>query len=401
MGISNGIKLFDYFLPSVTLSNLKLNSSCNISIDGNIFLYSGLGGTDISNQQFVNNNICATNCYRNISSIINNIKNYVGVDRCIIYFDGESPNMKFPTQMKRKNTVLMNCNLTVVKNEVINLFKEDNEYEIDHLNVGESENCMFLKRDVTKPNILVTKDSDIFNITIDYKKETENDEILIYIPQQGKIYNINNYNLFLPKQILKFLMILCGTDFNDNLFTFNMVINIIEAVKHKNDFNFPNYEKSKIEEIIAKLLHIAIIEKNVNRIVFPIKKATLSNYMSINEVINQLDWVFRYMTKGIYLEDYNADANNLTYNKHEFLLHCYNSFYKTKFNDLTKLRNSLKTPKRKSEESKVKAKRGKKVKTENLEESYLQDIYLIKNKEQTSINDTSINDINFNDNEIN
>lgn len=338
MGVLNGTSIFTSIIPEVEPPE---NNQYVVCLDCNINMYEGL--VNLTQNLNENNAICATNTFSKIQSIVNYLRRTLKSDLIVkLYFDGRAPMMKFPTQVKRKDAFKHNCSISAVKEILIQRLKKEMyegkpAYEIIDDEVGEGESNMFFCRDPTKSTILVTRDSDIFNILLDYKMQDENDIVYIYLPNKKTFYDINSYNLRLPPHILKLLCILSGTDFNDNLFTKSMIDKVLELARY-NDFadDFPeSVSLENIEEVVAKLLLCTLktTDKKIS-VTFPKAQATLNKFIENESITKRLDWVYRYMSKGKDIEDYDDVGEVGTINKNNYLLYCYNKLKNTDFTSI-------------------------------------------------------------------
>lgn len=353
MGINNGISIFTKIIPECYPQRGR---KYGIVFDGNIYLYSGL--TNLNNNISENNITCSRNAYSKITSNISYLQQVLGDDITIkIYFDGKAPVLKMPTQVKRRENFKHNCNMNIVKLELIKLLENTDHngkpaYIVINDAIGEGESNMFFERDVTKPTILVTQDSDIFNIILNYKPQNESDQVYIYLPNKKTFYDINAYELLLKPCALKLLAILSGSDFNDSILTQSMINKILEVASTAYyDGNFPDeITINNIESVIAEFIRLCMLPEPAVRLVFPATQISLNVFLSNEDVTKRLDWVYRYMSQGREIEDYDEPGKLGSINRNEYLVYCYNKTFNTSITTLHELKVKKTGTKRKAKD---------------------------------------------------
>lgn len=207
----------------------------NVYVDGSFYLYTGQISPNLSfdSESYVPESVAETVC-TNIYNTIQKLKKTkkVNVGNVYVFFDGVKSKSKYRTmclrrqyQEKRKS-----FDVNMIKNKLIELLN-DHGYIINNLIVGECEHEMFLHRDVNKPSLMLTDDSDLFHIGYGYSTRTYND--YCYVATKGLHFTCNLFRLHhvfngMPKFVFALLCSLKGSDYTHDTFTTSMMSVILD-----------------------------------------------------------------------------------------------------------------------------------------------------------------------------
>lgn len=258
-----------------------------------------------------------------------------------IHFDGRAPPMKLSTQSRRKIYQPQSYNISQIFKQFKELLKKKGTVEISMKNgkfitpikvaehvLGESEHFIYSERDIAHPSILFTKDTDIFMIAYNHAKKGEHDDVCLML--DNTFYDLSEFKCPLNSGPFRVLLILCGTDFNRNIFTQTMSINVLETIcqndsvvikelvdKINNCSEFVNVVGYFLEILLANQL--ANVTFPPNRKLRTIDSETNTQY-SYSDNVAKLQWIWQYFTDGVHHEDYqNKTLVDIQINKNLLL----------------------------------------------------------------------------------
>lgn len=213
----------------IALDKIKQNCNefddINVYVDGNLFLFSGNIDRNDANEEAIGDDAC-----KYLIHLLYRISTIVNINRILIYFDGERPNIKSTVSKIRKTFVKFNIN-DALNHFIINIINSKENVEIINLHFGESEHEMFVRRDVSRPSLLLSDDSDLFHITFGYEKISTQDIVMIAGRKLERFYRMDSDFLRfsdMPRLVFATLMFLKGSDFTSNTITSTMSVTFIK-----------------------------------------------------------------------------------------------------------------------------------------------------------------------------
>lgn len=218
MGILALNKIFELFYPENSTDDY-INLAYNLSIDGSLFLFSGLRKTIDSNA--LGTSEIAANAFECIK---NHVSKHRGAKNIFFYIDGIKPQNKLTTQLNRSSKIKFDTSEAM--QILVDLIKNSSEViTIVKCVKGESEHEFFTKRDRTMCNVLLTNDTDLFHIAYDFAPTRPED--IVYFTKKGckSTYQMNKLNektTNMPRLAFTLLSFLQGSDYTPSSFTLTM-----------------------------------------------------------------------------------------------------------------------------------------------------------------------------------
>lgn len=313
MGIKNFNVIFGSYIDIFTTDHIKESDvEFKVVIDGDLLLHKGI------HKDVVDPCEVGFNSFNYLQRILKNIKEKCKVSSSWIYFDGVSPNMKRGVQIKRKRNSYK-VNIKQAMDAFIKLC-EESEIIVHKLNFGESEIEMVLENFETTPLILVTTDTDVYNVC--YNRCTHP----LYMYKDGKFVNLKKFHINkLSRNTISVIITLMGTDYSQTLLTPTMINAILFCSKNHYSSSFDNIDKldlSNPDEWKDALVYLFdIIEYAEFILKFKInygqrRKLLLSETKTnltldkIETVLNCFAWMFDYFKIGKkvnhFLNNYNS-----------------------------------------------------------------------------------------------
>lgn len=334
---SNGTNL----IPDKTALDLNKNrtdfkikfKNVNVYVDGPLWVFSSIPKNESDITRIVKYMIEKLK-NRLINFLLYRVNKILSVT---IHFDGKAPPMKFFTQCQRKSYDTRSINMS----DIFKLFKQQlkqigtlttimrgksivTPIIVAEHKLGESEHFIYSERDKTIPSILYTRDSDIFMVAYNHAKENDNDEVCLM--WDNEFYDLSKFKCPLYVGPFRMLLILCGTDFNRNIFTQTMAVSVLNAICSNDSPAIKNLvEKlnncTNIVNIVGYFLEILLVNHLKNVTFTPnrssIKKATTAhddvNILPAKKIktsydyvanLNKLQWIWEYFTEGVHYKDY-------------------------------------------------------------------------------------------------
>lgn len=302
----------------------------NVYVDGPLWVFSSIPKNESDAKRIITYMIEKLN-NRLIKFLLYQVNKILSVT---IHFDGKAPPMKFFTQCQRKSYDTRPINMS----DIFKLFKQKLK-EIGKLTttmheesivipiivaehkLGESEHFIYSERDKTTPSILYTRDSDIFMVAYSHTKENHNDEVCLM--WDNEFYDLSKFKCPLHVRPFRMFLILCGTDYNRNIFTQTMAISILNAICSNDSPAIKILveklnDGTNIVDIVGYFLEILLL--NQENVRFPparssIKKAAHDdlNILPAKKIktsydyvanLNKLKWIWEYFAEGVHYKDY-------------------------------------------------------------------------------------------------
>ncbi|CAH1122155.1 unnamed protein product [Ceutorhynchus assimilis] len=188
MGIRGAKRLLQSQAKPVDTTELRQFSKIpvDISLDGLSLLYESrtpenLKVTTDSYNDGYDENLMAESTYKMTYNYVKEIQLQCPVNSVKIYIDGISPSLK-SKNMSANRKFDLNLAILLMCQVIIQRLPFNGKSKVVKLPFGEAEYECFLRRDVSRPNILRSRDSDLFHICYGYQKQTANDAVFYFNP---------------------------------------------------------------------------------------------------------------------------------------------------------------------------------------------------------------------------
>lgn len=268
MGINDFTTIRRQFIPNTPISKIKYYTTnkvpVNIYIDGSFYLFSGYISSNIGPDGNYDEYLVAKSAFDTIMNQIRIIQNeHILIDKIYFYFDGNRPFIKKYTSNKRRDQRTLKMNVNEVMNNLTSMLNKIPNIIMCHLVDGESEHEAFIRRDISKPSIIFTDDSDLVHIAYNYEEETFNDYVFICTKRLNFVYDIHELKniIKMPKYAFTLLMMLKGSDFTNSIFSSTMATKIITLFSHQ------KHACEKTRKLINTINEYGLYYKNKENIV--------------------------------------------------------------------------------------------------------------------------------------
>ncbi|CAG9772241.1 unnamed protein product [Ceutorhynchus assimilis] len=256
MGIRGAKRLLQAQAKPVDTTELQQFSEIpvDISLDGLSLLYESLTPenlkvtTDPSYIDGYDENLMTESTYKMTYNYVNEIQLQCPVYRVKIYIDGPSPSLK-SKNMSANRKFDLNLAIELMCQKIIQRLPFNGESKVIKLPFGEAEYECFLRRDVSRPNILRSRDSDLFHICYGYQKQTANDAVFYFNPDWNCMYNMSEINLNMPKLVCSTILFLKGTDLTKKILDEDKCMKVFQLFKNE----FKNISKENIIAIMKEI----------------------------------------------------------------------------------------------------------------------------------------------------
>ncbi|CAD6222446.1 GSCOCT00014060001.2-RA-CDS [Cotesia congregata] len=341
MGIYNINRVCKDLLEKASIKIPK-DLDCKIYVDGLVVWYCG----HLSEQL---NKRVAT---KKLTTVLNQLEFEFkfNVKRIKIYFDGTPPAYKKNSQNYRPRLA------RAIESWGRELMFNDKRIQVVRLQHGEAESECFFQRNGKLASIIITNDTDIYHIVYRYQRLTVNDNVYFYIIDKKELFDASLFETILNKNAFKLLIFLRGSDYNDPLFTPQMVKSILDLINSKKNFNIDDnrYFKiiNKINDIMTHLtphninkcicyfiLLLGFIKNRSDEVLFEWPRFN-ENFI-LKEYYKLLMWMINYSNIGRNIRDYNDKVidNNDRIEKFLYLTNIFQESFKTKSMDFTEMKS--------------------------------------------------------------
>ncbi|UBZ25496.1 FEN-1 [Crangon crangon nudivirus] len=227
------------YSPLQTLRKYTNNKPANVYIDGNYYLFSGRIASNLNEDGYTYDELkVAQTSFGVILSQITMVRtNYPYINQIYFLYDGRRPSLKAHTISQRNVRNGRRFDIRLAVNYLTQLLNTVPSITIRNLIIGEAEHEAITRRDVSRPTIILTDDSDAVHIAYTSQLDTFDDYIFICTKNLNMIYDVHaiQKSFKLPKIAFTTLMALNGSDFTNHLFTGSMTTGVLAMLALDNN----------------------------------------------------------------------------------------------------------------------------------------------------------------------